>query len=124
MTVDDDDDAEKKIYENVCCFLVLLLVMFLVYLFATLTFAKSSPLFDFGPRDDANSDVMKVRTKDPKDINLWIKRTDKFLEGKFLNRGGAFSLPYCVLELEFLCQGVIKFSNVNLSLISGTNSLT
>lgn len=56
--------------------------MFLVYLFATLTFAKSSPLFDFGPRDDANSDVMKVRTKDPKDINLWIKRTDKFLEGK------------------------------------------
>lgn len=56
--------------------------MFLVYLFATLTFAKSSPLFDFGPRDEAGSDVIRLKVKDQNDINQWIKRTDKFLEGK------------------------------------------
>lgn len=65
-----------------CCFLVLLLVMFLVYLFATLTFAKSSPLFDFGPRDEAGTDVITLKTKSQNDINQWIKRTDKFLEGE------------------------------------------
>lgn len=74
--------AEKKIYENVCCFLVLLLVMFLVYLFATLTFAKSSPLFDFGPKDAAGSDLIRVKTNDKNDVNEWIKRTDLFLDGE------------------------------------------
>lgn len=62
---------------------MLLLVLFLVYLFATLTFAKSSPLFDFGPRADPSSDIINVKVKNLNDVNQWIKRTDQFLEGKY-----------------------------------------
>lgn len=69
----------KKIYENVGCFLVLLLVLFVVYLVATFTFAKSSPLFNVGPRH-GESNVIRVKINDPNDIKEWIKRTDHFLE--------------------------------------------
>ena len=71
----------KKIYENVGCFLVLLLVLFVVYLVATFTFAKSSPLFNVGPRH-GESNVIRVKINDPNDIKEWIKRTDHFLEGE------------------------------------------
>lgn len=62
--------------------MVLLVVMLLVYLFASLTFAKSSPLFDFGPKDEAGSDMIRVKVKDANDVKKWIQRTDKFLEGE------------------------------------------
>lgn len=61
---------------------MLLVVLFLVYLFATLTFAKSRILFDFGPKDDADSNLIKVRVKDQGNVKEWIKRTDQFLEGE------------------------------------------
>lgn len=56
--------------------------MFLVYLFATLTFAKSSPLFDFGPRDADGADIIRVKPKDLKNVKAWVDRTNLFLDGK------------------------------------------
>lgn len=57
--------------------------MLLVYLFASLTFAKSSPLLDFEPKAGDGNILVWLKTNNKEDVAQWVDKSDDFIKCKY-----------------------------------------